>query len=138
VSVVFVSSLFSTELFSSSLLTHLISFANFHISKSKSILIYHRSDQSPKKKKLFNLAKTTNMSREDTDLVGLTLGTLEAFSKLEHLLRSRRKQLQILDLRIKSAIPISFLFTFSLLYYLPGDTNETSHSQSIFFITYFH
>lgn len=41
------------------------------------------------------------MSREDTDLVGLTLGTLEAFSKLEHLLRSRRKQLQILDLRIK-------------------------------------
>ncbi|KAG0146832.1 hypothetical protein CROQUDRAFT_132870 [Cronartium quercuum f. sp. fusiforme G11] len=47
------------------------------------------------------MSKTTNMSREDTDLVGLTLGTLEAFSKLEHLLRSRRKQLQILDLRIK-------------------------------------
>lgn len=47
------------------------------------------------------MSKTTNMSREDTDLVGLTLCTLEAFSKLEHLLRSRRKQLQILDLRIK-------------------------------------
>ncbi|KAH9811349.1 hypothetical protein DFH28DRAFT_1131286 [Melampsora americana] len=47
------------------------------------------------------MSKTTNMSREDTDLVGLTLGTLEAFSRLEHLLRSRRKQLQILDLRIK-------------------------------------
>ncbi|MBW0498525.1 hypothetical protein O181_038240 [Austropuccinia psidii MF-1] len=47
------------------------------------------------------MSKTTNMSREDTDLVGLTLGTLEAFSKLDHLLRSRRKQLEILDLRIK-------------------------------------
>ncbi|PLW11399.1 hypothetical protein PCANC_21719 [Puccinia coronata f. sp. avenae] len=61
---------------------------------------FFREDEFALMKKVA-MSKTTNMSREDTDLVGLTLGTLEAFSKLEHLLRSRRKQLQILDLRIK-------------------------------------
>ncbi|KAI7944407.1 hypothetical protein MJO28_010102 [Puccinia striiformis f. sp. tritici] len=61
---------------------------------------FFREDEFALMKKVA-MSKTTNMSREDTDLVGLTLGTLEAFSKLEHLLRSRRKQLQTLDLRIK-------------------------------------
>lgn len=50
--------------------------------------------------------KTSNMSREDTDLVEVTLSTLEAFSRLEHLLRARRQQLQVLKLRLQCVSPL--------------------------------
>ncbi len=49
----------------------------------------------------FAEASKHNLSREETDLIEITLNNLFAVDKLLHLLRSRKKKLSLVDLRLK-------------------------------------